>query len=80
MAEPAADYHRGEMEITEQRSTFHAFIGLTKWGSLAIAVGLIFFTLLFCARTGFVHAAGAAIVVLVLGSFLLKEKKSSAGH
>lgn len=80
MAEPAADYHRGEMEITEQRSTFHAFIGLTKWGSLAIAVGLIFFTILFCTKLGFVHAAGAAIIVLIVGSLLLKEKKSPAGH
>lgn len=78
MAGPSS-YHRGDMDIVEQKSTFHAFIGLSKWGSLAIATGLLFFTLLFCTAASFIQAAGAAAVVAVLGVLLLKEKKSS-GH
>ncbi|MES2721653.1 MAG: aa3-type cytochrome c oxidase subunit IV, partial [Pseudomonadota bacterium] len=32
----ASEYHRGEMDISEQVATFHLFNGLTKWGSLAL--------------------------------------------
>ena len=78
MAGPSS-YHRGDMDIVEQKSTFHAFVGLSKWGSLAIAAGLIFFTLLFCTPANFIQSAGAAVVVTVLGVLLLKEKKTS-GH
>jgi len=79
MAEPAAGYHRGEMDISEQKATFHGFIALTKWGSLLFAVGILFFTLIFCTGAGFFQAAFAALVVLVVGIFLLREKKT-AGH
>ena len=79
MAEPAADYHRGEMDIAEQKATFHGFIAMSKWGSLLIAVGVLFFALLFCTEAGLFQAALAAVVVLVGGIFLLREKKS-AGH
>ena len=79
MGDTAGHYHRGEMEISEQVSTFHGFIGLSKWGSLAIAVGVLFLTLVFCAHAGFFQSAGAAVVVAVVGALLLREKKSS-GH
>jgi hypothetical protein len=42
MANPASDYHRGEMDIHEQVSTFHAFIGMSKWFCLALASVLVF--------------------------------------
>jgi hypothetical protein len=38
MAEHGSDHHHGEMDIREQESTFHLFMGLTKWGSLITAV------------------------------------------
>jgi hypothetical protein len=79
MAKPAADYHRGEMDITEQRSTFHGFIALSKWGSLAISVGILFFALIFCTEAGLLQAFLAAFVLTVVGVLALKEKKS-AGH
>lgn len=78
MAGPSS-YHRGDMDIAEQKSTFHAFIGFSKWSALALAAGLIFFTLLFCTPANFVQSAGAAFVVTVLGILLLREKKTS-GH
>lgn len=79
MGDTAGDYHRGDMEISEQVSTFHGFIGMSKWGSLGIAVSVLFLALVFCAHAGFFQAVGAAVVVAVAGVLLLREKKS-AGH
>ena len=50
MAEPAGDYHRGEMDVHEQASTYSAFLTFSKWGSLALGVGILFFVLLFCTK------------------------------
>ena len=41
----ASEYHRGEMDISEQAATYHAVMGMTKWGSLAIGVALLTLTL-----------------------------------
>ena len=76
----AGDYHRGEMDIHEQVSTFNLVMGMTKWGSLAIAAAVFFFVLWFCVPTGFLTAAIAAIVLLAVGIVLLREKKSAAAH
>jgi hypothetical protein len=70
----AGDYHRGEMDIHEQAATYEAFGKMTKWGSLAIAVLLLFITLLFCTPAGFIGSAIAAVVLLALGIVALKEK------
>ena len=73
------DYHRGEMEISEQVSTFHGFIAMSKWGSLVIAVALIFLVVVFCTPGSLLQAAIAAFVVAVGGVLLLREKPGS-GH
>ena len=44
----ADDYHRGEMDIHEQVATYNAVMGMTKWGSLALAVALLALVLWFC--------------------------------
>lgn len=75
MAQPSNDYHRGEMDITEQQATFHGFNLLTKWGSLIIAVGTLFCTLWFCTDAGFLGAAISAAVLAVVGVLVLREKK-----
>jgi hypothetical protein len=78
MDDKAVDYHRGDMAIAEQAATFHGFIGLTKWGSLILAVAVLFLAMVFCAHAGFFQAAGAGVVVAVVGFLLLREKKSPA--
>ena len=78
MAGPSHDYQRGEMDIHEQERTYHAFLVLSKWGSLALAVGILFFSLLFAANVPFIGAAGTSFVLLVVGIVALKEKKKSA--
>ena len=79
MAGQASEYHRGDMDISEQRSTYHLVMGMTKWGSLAIAALILWATLQFCTKTGFLGALVSAIVLIVIGVLLLRERKS-AGH
>jgi len=78
MAGPASDYHRGEMDISEQVSTFHLVMGITKWGSLVIAAALLALVLWFCTGAGFLAGAIAGGVVLVLGIVLLRS--GGGGH
>ena len=59
--------HHGDQDIREQRSTYAFFMGLTKWGSLAIGVLLLFLVIWFCTPAGFGPALGAALVLLVAG-------------
>ncbi|WP_296599334.1 aa3-type cytochrome c oxidase subunit IV [Phenylobacterium sp.] len=80
MAGASSDYQRGGMDIAEQTSTYHLVMGMTKWGSLVIAAGILFFTLLFCTHTGFLGSAASAFVMLVIGVLVLREKKDAAAH
>ncbi len=79
MAGPS-DYHRGEMDISEQKATFHLVMGMTKWGSLYIAGFLLLFTMWFCTETGFLGSLAAGVALIVAGTFLLSEKKGAGGH
>ena len=78
MAGPASDYHRGEMDIQEQVSTFHLVMGMTKWGSLILASFLLFVVIWFCTSAGFLPGFITGAVALVLGIVMLREKKSPA--
>jgi hypothetical protein len=79
MAGQASDYHRGEMDIHEQVSTFHLVMGLTKWGSLVIAAFVLFITLWFCTSAGFLGGLICGAVVFALGVMLLRGGKAE-GH
>ncbi|WP_411286827.1 aa3-type cytochrome c oxidase subunit IV [Phenylobacterium sp.] len=76
MADPASDYHRGAMDIREQQATFHLVMGLTKWGSLYLAAALFWLTIWFCTDIGFLGGAAAAVVLVVLGTLLLRDRKT----
>ena len=78
MAGPASEYHRGEMDVSEQVSTFHLIMGITKWGSLVLASFLLFVVIWFCTTAGFLSGFITGAVVLVLGILMLREKKSAA--
>lgn len=75
----ASEYHRGDMEISEQVATFNLFNALTKWGSLYLTAFLILLVLWFCTPAGFFAGFITAAVIAVLGTVLLREKKD-AGH
>jgi hypothetical protein len=74
MTEHASDYTRGEMTIDEHKSTFSAFVKLTKWGSLYLAALLLLVTIWFCTTGGFFTGLITAVVVVVLGTLVLSEK------
>jgi len=77
MADHGADYHRGEMDISHQLSTFNLFTGMTKWGSLHLASLLVLLTLWFCTPAGFLGGLAAAVVLTVLGVVFLRERRPS---
>jgi uncharacterized protein (TIGR03382 family) len=80
MAGSSSDYQRGAMDIAEQTATFELVMGMTKWGSLYIAAILLLLVLWFCTATGFMGAAGTAAVVVVLGTLLLRDRKTAPAH
>jgi len=81
MAEPSAPYHRGEMDIHEQKATYLGFLNLSKWGSLALAAALVFVVIWFCTKAGFLMGLIAGLVVLAVGVFALRSPKGGeAGH
>jgi len=77
-ADHSGDYHKGEMDIHEQEATYDLFMGLTKWGSLIIAVGILFFSLWFAVKgAGFFTALPVAAVALIVGFIALKKKPAA---
>jgi len=77
MAGSASDYHRGEMDIEAQVNTFHGFNLLTKWGSLATAVGVLVLTLWFCTDAGFWGGTITGVVATAVGVLVLRERKTN---
>jgi hypothetical protein len=80
MAGGSSDYHRGGMDIAEQSSTYALVMNMTKWGSLVVAVSVLFFVLLFCTGAGFMGAAVTALVVAVLGTLFLRGGGEASAH
>jgi len=77
MDAPSSEYHHGDQDASMNVSTYHAFIGLTKWGSLTISVALVMLTLWFCTDAGFMAGLISGFVVLVLGIVFLRAKSGS---
>ena len=77
MATHGGDYTRGDMNIDEHTSTYALFLKLTKWGSLYFAALLLLLTLWFCTPAGFLGAIISALVLTVLGTLVLAEKRKA---
>jgi hypothetical protein len=78
MAGKASEYHHGEMDVHAQQQTFHSVMTMTKWASLAIAVGVLFLTLWFCTAAGLGTAFISAVVLLVVGFVALRQRAAPA--
>ncbi|MFZ3006747.1 MAG: aa3-type cytochrome c oxidase subunit IV [Phenylobacterium sp.] len=74
----ASEYHRGDMDISEQVATFNLFNGMTKWGSLSIAALMVLLVVWFCTPAGFLAGFISAAVLTVLGVVFLREKPDAA--
>ena len=77
MAEP---YEHGQMETRQQELTFHSFIMLTKWGSLYLASLILFLVLWFATDAGFLGGLVATVIVIVLGTIVLREHGRPPSH
>jgi Bacterial aa3 type cytochrome c oxidase subunit IV len=77
MADPASDYHRGEMDIHAQQATFHAVMVASKWSIVALAAGIAFLALWFCTGAGFWNALIAGVIIVVVGIIALRERPSA---
>lgn len=73
-----SDYVHGAMDIHEHRSTYSLFMGMTKWGSLVLAVLLVFLVVLTCTQAGLIASGISAVVVAAVGFFMLKTKPDQA--
>lgn len=73
----ASEYHRGDMDIHEQTATYAAFGVFTKWGSLAIAVGLLMLVLWFCTPAGFLGGLIPGVVLAAAGIYFLRSKPTA---
>jgi len=81
MTDHAAHDVHGDMDIHQQEASFHIFVLLAKWGSLAVASIVLLLVLWFCTSAGFFGAVIPAGIVAALGIFFLREKDGSAtGH
>ncbi len=74
MAEHGSDYVPGQMDVRQNEQSFHIFVLMTKWGSLAVAVTLLAAVLWFCTPAGFLGGLIPAVVLAAAGVFFLREK------
>lgn len=77
MAEQASDYHRGDQDIRDQQATFHLFIAMTKWTCVYLGALVLFLAMWLSAKTGLMPALITAVVVIVLGTLLLRDRGGS---
>jgi hypothetical protein len=71
--QPNDHYHRGEMDISQHKDFYSFFGNMTKWGSLVLAVALVFLVLLTCVPgAGLIGAGFAGIMVAIIGFFIMK--------
>ena len=77
MDAPASDYHHGDQDPSMQVATYRSFIGLTKWGGLAISIAVLTLSIWFCTDSGFMAGFITGLVALVLGVFFLRAKSGS---
>jgi hypothetical protein len=77
MAEP---YEHGQMDTHQQELTFHGFIMLAKWGSLYIAAMILFLVLWFATDAGFLGGLVTTVIVVVIGTIVLREHGKPTSH
>ena len=78
MAEHEAEYHRGDMDVSEQTRTYEVFGELSKWSSLVIGVLVLTLTIWFCTDLGFLGGLIPGIVLFALGVIFLRRGPSES--
>ncbi len=74
MASEHSDYVRGTMGVDAHKHTFGGFMGFTKYGGAAIALIVLYPTLVFGTSIGWLAALIATIIVGIVIGIGLKLK------
>ncbi len=69
----AAEYTRGEMDVSEHRKTFGGVMQVSVTSSLITAVLVLFLTLAFATGTGWLTALVVSVILGAAGGFMLKR-------
>lgn len=69
----ADDYTRGEMDISEHKSTFDGVMAVSVYSTLVLSVVLICLTLIFGADMNWINAMIASAIVGGIGGFVMKQ-------
>jgi hypothetical protein len=69
----AAEYTRGDMDVSEHRKTFGGVMQVSVTSSLLAAASVLFLTLAFATSTGWFASLVAAVIVGGLGGYVLKR-------
>lgn len=72
----ASDYVRGEMDITDQKSTFDGFMAVSVWGSLVTALSVLYMTLVFAVGWDWMSSLIGVTVLGVVAGLALSMKSS----
>jgi len=68
MAAADGDYHRGDMNIAEQKRTFSGFMTVTVYASAITALVVFYLTLVFAAgQNWFVSLVGVGVLGILIG-------------
>jgi len=68
------NYKRGEMEINDHQGTFSGFMGISKYGAVAIIVMLMFPILTFAANVAWSASLLVSVILGVVLGVALKFK------
>ena len=74
MASGSSNYNRGEMNVQAQSGTFGGFMGLTKYGSVAVALVVLMPVLVYGAGMAWFPALVATFVFGIVVGTALKFK------
>ena len=77
---PQADYHRGQMEVAAQRSTYTFFNGLIHWCSTFIAALVAFLVLWLCGHVAFLGAVAVAAIIIAGGIWMNRNTGHNSGY
>ena len=75
-----AEYHRGEMPVQGQRSTYMMFNGMLHWCATGIAAMVAFLVLWLCAHIAFLGALVVAVLIVAVGVWFNRSAGHNAGY
>lgn len=72
----AADHVRGDMDISQNKSTFDGFMAVSTWGSLLTGLTVLYLTLAFAVGVDWLASLIGVAIVGVIAGLVLSMKTS----